>query len=367
MLVCVVIGGIVAAWYYSSAPSKKQYYFGLAMVDHSNAWEALMADGFFWWCEDHGVRAVMMDAKHTLSLQAEQIRSMVDMGIDALIAFPADPKALNPTLDYVHEHGIPVITTPFIADDPSVLMWVAVSFIEQGEMSANCIIDFLKEKYGEPKGVVLELRGLTGETAAEQRHSGFVEVMKNYPKVEILTYDTQWMTEKAADITMTVVPTRPDIDAVYCANLAIVDGFLAGMKAIAKDPEPYYVVGLDAGPDVLQAVREGTVDVCVEQVSPAWYAAIACEYLYAYLEKGKAALPNVGAVITADDLKITGKPRYGVDIWAYPTWSPATIVDTHDEIGTDNHILHFKPKNVLITKENVDNPAWWGNMKLPGW
>ena len=370
-VICVLIASIVGAWYYARPQVTETHYFGLAMVDHSNAWESLLADGFFWWCEDHGVKAVMMDARHTIDLQAVQIHSLVDMGIDGLIAFPADPKALNSEFDYCKQHNVAVVCTPFIADHPSTLMWVAVSFVEQGQLSANQTLNFLEKKYGSPKGVVLELRGKTGETAAEQRHNGFIDVMKNYPDIEVLTKDTEWMTEKAADITSKEILARPDIDAVYCANLAIVDGFLAGMKTIDKDPTPYFVVGLDAGPSVLQGVRDNTVDVCVEQVSPAWYAAICCEYLLSYLEKGSAALPKVGDVVTVEDLNTTGlltdQPRYGVDIWAYPTWSPATIMDTHAEGLADNNILHFKMSNVIITKDNVDNPAWWGNMKLPGW
>lgn len=368
VIIVVVIASTVAAWQLTRPPATTEtYYFGLAIHDQTNAWEALMADGFLWYCQDHGIKAVMLDARHTIDLQAQQIHSLVDMGVDALLVCPVDQRALNPSLDYAKEHNVPVMTTPYLADSPVPLMWVAASFYEQGQIAANYTVNFLKQKYGEAKGVAFELRGLTGETAAEQRHNGFIDVLKDYPDIEVLTQDTQWMTEVATTQTEQVMQTRSDIDTVYCANLAIVDGFVAGMKALNKDPEPYYVIGLDAGPNVLKDIRDNIVDICIEQGSPAFYSGIICQYLLGYLQHGESALPKYGGVVTLADMTITGTSHYGVDIWAYPTWPPATITNTHDEVGTENNQRHFKQSNAIITKDNVDDPAWWGNMKLPGW
>jgi ABC-type sugar transport system substrate-binding protein len=369
MFALVVLSGAVvgAVVYYMFRPPGEEevYYLGHASHGLGNAWEAIYADGFAWYCEEHGYKMVFTDARYDSTLQAEQVRRLVDMGVDGLFMAPCNEKALNPTIEYAHDHGVPIITSPYLADSPYPVMTLATSFSEQGEIAAEHIVTYLEEEYGEPRGKVLNLRGITGTTAGDQRSDGFTDFLDDYPEIEVLTYDTEWSTTKAKTITEEVIPTG-DIDAIYNANLAISDGNLAGLKALGKDPKDYYIVSLDAGPAVLDGVRAGEIDLCVGQ-PPQWYGVIAAEYLVRYLERGEEALPEVGDIVTAEDLDIQMKQRYGKDIYGTPVWAPAEVVDTYDYYGTEYHQKYLKIPNLIITEDNVDDPTIWGNLELPGW
>ena len=50
-----------------------------------------------------------------------------------------------------------------------------------GKQSGEATVEFLKAKYGAPKGKVLEITGNLAQNVAQLRGGGFNDVMKQYP------------------------------------------------------------------------------------------------------------------------------------------------------------------------------------------
>ncbi len=52
---------------------------------------------------------------------------------------------------------------------------------------------------------------------------------------------------------------------------------------------------------------------------------------------------------------MSGTEHYGVDPWEYPIWAPATVESVRGH-------LWFKTQGHVFGPDDVDNPAFYGNM-----
>jgi ribose transport system substrate-binding protein len=106
------------------------------------------------------------------------------------------------------------------------------------------------------EGIMVMTQGALGHTGAQGRARGFWNIVKKYPKVEVVdTTSADWDVTKVASIWETLLTKFPKIDAAYFHNddmaLAAYDVMKTHGRTNIK------IGGCDAMPPALQAVSDG--------------------------------------------------------------------------------------------------------------
>jgi ABC-type sugar transport system substrate-binding protein len=289
--------------------------------------------------QNHGWGVTPTNANFDAATQANQIDYFISLGVDAITVVPVDSQAICSSVKKAKDAGIPFFTIDRAPIGCQIDMTVQSDNYMAGKQSAEEMVKLLTEKYGEPKGVVLELQGDLGQNVAQLRGGGFNDVMKEYPNIQVISKPTEWKAEKFSQATLDVVAAEP-VDGIYmhsdCVGTKVVMAALEQLgKKVARGEDGHiFVTGVDGCGDALQSIRDGFTDQASSQPVPDFGVVIAD-----YIAKVLNGEPiEEGTVEKADAL-----------------WSPAVIVKT--DTG-----MMMNLATTSVTPENADDARLWGNI-----
>lgn len=279
------------------------------------------------------------DAERDAANQLNQIDSLIARGVAALVIVPVDSAALTVAVEKANRHNIPVITIDRKTSGGKLLLTVQSDNYMAGKQAAVRMVQLLKQKYGSPKGLVLELQGSLGTDVAQLRGSGFNEVLKQYSEIKVISKPTDWDPDKGAMTVADILTVHPELDGIYWHSDAIGAGVVPALERLHRlkptgDREHIILVGIDGMRFMLTYIREKKVDATMSQN---------------LLDLGQVALRILG-----EHFKGTPVPTSGAVEQRGASWSPANVrvVDTGPLIN-----LATTPVDV----SNVDDPLLWGN------
>lgn len=257
------------------------------------------------------------------------IDSLVTQGAGALVIAPQDTGAIGPKLDELAGKNIPVVSVDTRPDAGKIYMVVRADNRAYGQKAC----EFLGEKLG-GKGKVIEFQGALSSINGRDRSEAFKQCMtQKYPGITVFEEPTEWEGSKAQSALETRLSTDPDIKGVYMqAGGVFLDPTLQVLKqrnliVPPTDPKHIFIVSNDGIPQEFAAIRAGQIDATVSQPAD----------LYAQygLYWAKQALAGV-------------TPKAG------PSDHGSTIVQLPN--GFEDQL-----PAPLVTKDNVDDKALWGN------
>jgi ribose transport system substrate-binding protein len=114
------------------------------------------------------------------SVQIQQMRQLVDRGVDALIICCSNPTALNATVKYAYDKGVPTfsmvgyVTSPYAVNS-------STNFVVAGERQGEWLGNELKGK-----GNVLVVEGIPGTSTSDSIDRGIKMGLKKFPKIKIV-------------------------------------------------------------------------------------------------------------------------------------------------------------------------------------
>lgn len=292
------------------------------LVDHSEA---------------KGWEVVTTNADFDAEAQANQMDDFISMGVNAIVTVPVDSQAICSSVAKAKEAGIAFYTIDRAPIGCAVDMTVQSDNYLAGKQSAEAIVAFLTEKYGEAKGTVLELQGDLGQNVAQLRGGGFNDYMADYPNVEVISKPTEWDAAKFSSATLDVAGST-DVDAIYMHSDSVgTTVVLAALEQLGKkfargEEGHVFLAGVDGSPDAMQAIRDGWSDQASSQ-----------------------PIPDFGIIADWIEKKLAGEePVEGEVIQEGALWSPATIVMT--DTGYQLNLA-----TTSVTPDNADSAALWGN------
>ena len=117
-----------------------------------------------------------------------------------------------------------------------------------------------------PKGGKVMIMSVDpGISTTDARAKGFQDAVKADPKYQYL--GLQYAHDDpatAANLMSAALQKDPDIVGVFAANLFAAEGTATGVKQAGKSGK-VKIVGFDAGPDQVKALKDGTVQALVAQ------------------------------------------------------------------------------------------------------
>lgn len=288
-----------------------------------------------------GWKLTTTDAERDSAKQVNQIDALLAKGVNALVIVPVSSAALTVAVKKANKFNIPVITIDRKTTGGKLLLTVQSDNYLAGKQAGERMVKLLKGKYGEPKGVVLELQGSLGTNVAQLRGGGFNDVMKQYPKIRVISKPTDWSPDKGAMTTADILTVHPKLDGIYWHSDCIGAGVVPALERLKRlkptgDPAHIFLVGIDGTRVMLSYIRENKVDATMSQN---------------LLDLGDVALGLLN-----DHFQGKAIPDSGVVEKAGAAWSPAKVerVDTGPLID-----LATMP----VDRSNVDDPRLWGNFQ----
>ncbi|MET1159611.1 MAG: substrate-binding domain-containing protein [Thermoprotei archaeon] len=210
------------------------------------------------------------DAKDDPSLQVSQIETAIGEGISAIVVNPVHMEAIQPALQKAKEAGIPVVTTDRDVADPSLrVVFIGTDNVKGAEEAAKALIKALEESGKPTPWKVVILNGIPGTTAAEDRKKGFHNILDEYVaqgKVQIVAEEVANFRRDEALQKMEAILAAQKVDAVIAANDEMALGAIQAIESAGLKPgQDVIVVGYDAIPDAVQAIKEGKMYATIAQ------------------------------------------------------------------------------------------------------
>lgn len=282
-----------------------------------------------------GYDVVTLNADNKTDLQQSQMNDTILLKPAAIVLAAVDFNALKPSIEKARAAGIPVMQFDRqITSTPSDFTSVAGT-VEIGHIAGDEIQRLLKEKKGAVKGKVLQVLGDPADPYTLDIQKGFEEKMKAFPDVQIISLPAMaWEASNAGTIVADQLVANPDIDLIFvhAAHLAV--AAVASLEAKGKKPGDVMLVSSNGAPVGLDLIRKGWENVEVEQPLYAQAAAIAM-----FADK----------VVNKQEIKPGTYKVLGLDgVVTMESWGP-----------------NIKIPGAAITKDNVDEPRFWGNLKAP--
>ncbi|MGQ9473046.1 MAG: substrate-binding domain-containing protein [Candidatus Caldatribacteriaceae bacterium] len=256
-----------------------------------------------------GITVVSLEAENNVSKQISIIEDMIVKGVNGVLLVPIEVEAVIPAVEALNKANIPVVTVDRRIKEGApvqVLCHVGADNTEGGRNAARYIVEKLTEKYGEPKGTVIELTGTPGAGPAIDRSGGFNEIIKQYPNITVKSQTANFRRDDGMKVMEDFIMSTPQIDAVFGANDEMILGAIQALQASGKfKVEDVITVGFDALPEALKLIEEGILDATIEQF-PGKQASTAFEILVKFLKEKVSPESSVlliePKVITKDNL-----------------------------------------------------------------
>lgn len=310
----------------------KVYYMVPTLLDEFQTGSVSALEMFL---KQVGYEMTTLNADNKTDLQQSQMNDVIALKPAAIILAAVDFNALKPSIEKAMAAGIPVIEFDRqITSTPSAFTSVAGT-VEIGHVAAGEVERLLKEKNGAVKGKVLQVLGDPGDPYTLDIQKGFEEKMAAFPDVTIISKPAmQWEASNAGTIVADQMLANPDIDLIFnhAAHLSV--AAVASLESAGKQPGDVYMLSSNGAPVGLDLIRKGWMQVEVEQPLYAQAAAVAM-----FMDK----------VVAKEEIKPGEYDVLGLK---------STV--TMEEWGPN-----IKIPGAAITKDNVDNPAFWGNMQPP--
>ncbi|MCC3305215.1 substrate-binding domain-containing protein [Sneathiella sp. HT1-7] len=161
---------------------------------------------------DEITEVLVTDAAFNPTKQVADIEDLISKGVDLILYWPVDDKAIEGALKKAKDKGIPTINTGGgFVDSPSVTASVFIDQWNLGEMVARRLFQDMGGK-----GKIFAMLPIAGTTAAVDQLAALEAVMKEYPGIELLSAEYgDWNRAKAKQITENLLQKYPEIDGVF--------------------------------------------------------------------------------------------------------------------------------------------------------
>lgn len=264
----------------------RQYSVGLLLSSLYNPLYVSLQNGAIEAASRLDVEILVREAGNSAEQQDQQIQELLQLGVDALVVNPVDSAALSGAVKRARNAGVPVITVERRINSRGVVSHVSSDNVSGGEMAAV----YLSERLGQ-EGDVVELVGIPGTSAAQDRGSGFNRIMDGYPEVTIVAREVANFERRQAErIFAQMLQEHTGIDGVFAHN----DEMILGAIDAAEDAgaaQDMIFVGFDAVGDAVTAVEEGRLAATIAQ-QPTEMGRLALEVAVQHL-RGETVAENV--------------------------------------------------------------------------
>ena len=241
---------------------------GFAQIGHEAGWRDAETADIQWYAarRTDTIELHFADAQGQQENQIKAIRNFIDMGVDVIAFPPLVETGWEEVLSECKKAEIPVILVDRGVDESTdkdlYTTMIASDHVWAGEQAAIVMQDLLGGS-----GVVVELEGTVGASAAVQRKQGFDDYMAaNCPGIEIAASQSGDFTmDMGKEVMTSFLATYEQIDGVFCHNDEMALGAIEAIKEAGLKPgEDIKIVSVDGVKSAFEAMLNGELNCTVE-------------------------------------------------------------------------------------------------------
>lgn len=250
----------------SSAAQAGQLKIGYSCNNFNDLFQLYIVEAAKKAAADHNVNLEVMDAQEDVIRQQDQVSTMVQSGVDALVVIPVDTSAVAGLEAAAKSIGVPLIyinRNPYPSGNiPENVYFIGADSILEGETQMS----YIGEKLG-GKGNIVILMGLLSNEASLNRTQGVHNIIADkYPDIKVLAEETgNWQKDQGMSLMENWITAYGDqINAVASNNDEMVLGAVNALEAAGIN-DKVITIGVDATVDALQAIIAGRQNATVLQ------------------------------------------------------------------------------------------------------
>ncbi len=234
-----------------------QFLIGVSLANLTEPWRINMSEEIKSQASHYpNLRVVFTDAADSSSRQIQDVRKLLDCGIDLLIISPNDAEALTPIIAEAYKR-IPVILLDRSVVGYDYTLYIGPDNRLIGKQAGQYVTDLLGGKGGK----VVEIMGRSGSPPVLDRRLGFQEAIAPHKSIRIVaSINADWLRDKAEDELTAWLAKNGPVDVIFAQNDAMADG--AHRAAVKLGLNGIRVVGIDGLPGPgggIDLVRSGAL------------------------------------------------------------------------------------------------------------
>jgi len=237
---------------------------GYAQLGAESEWRVANTISIKETAEQLGVELRFLDAQQKQENQIEAVRKFIIQKVDVIGISPIVETGWDEVFREAKDAGIPIILVDRRAVVPEDLYvtYLGSDFLEEGRNAARVLA-----KLVDGEANIVELVGTIGSAPANDRYTGFREILKNYPQMKIIDSQSGDFTLARGKEVMAAFLQKygKKITAVYAHNDDMAIGAIKAIEDFGLKPgKDIKIVSVDAARGAFEAMIAGKLNATVE-------------------------------------------------------------------------------------------------------
>lgn len=290
---------------YSRNQKRNSHLIGMSYMTMNNEFYKIVSEEISARVEAEGDRVVLRDPALDADRQIEQIKEMMDLGIDVLVVTPVDLESLSDVLGQAKEQGIRIIVVDTNLSDDTL----ADCTITSDNYDAGVIVGryFLTQC----EGTKLLVMAHTTTKSGQDRVQGFLDTVSGKEGIEVVAQiECEGQLEIAMPRLQEAIDAGVSFDNIFCLNDLAAVGVVAALEE-NQMLDNVGVYGVDGSPDAKALIEEGMMDATAAQF-PTEIGSRAADAIYRLLD-GKSVEKNI--LVPVKLVTRQNVEEFGIDRW----------------------------------------------------
>jgi ribose transport system substrate-binding protein len=195
--------------------------------------------------------------------QISVVENFTGRRVDGMVLAPLDDRALIAPAETAISAGIPVVIIDSALKSDRPISYISTDNFKGGELGAKQLAKILNGR-----GNVILLRYQVGSASTEEREAGFLNEIKKYPDIKLISSDQySGATRDSAYQAAQNLLNRygKEVDGIFAPCEPVAIGVMLALKDIGKAGGAVKLVGFDTGTQSVEGLIRGDVQGLVVQ------------------------------------------------------------------------------------------------------
>jgi ribose transport system substrate-binding protein len=212
--------------------------------------------------EKYGAKVEMLgpSVPTDIATQVNIVNDQITRGVSAILLTAGDAKALASVTERAKKEGIPLITIDSGVTSDAPLSYIATDNVNAAKIAAEKLAELMDNK-----GEVVLMSFVAGSQTASEREKGFILGIKEFSDIDLV--GTQYSladASRAMNIMDNMLTAYPNLRGVFTGEEKTGAGVARQLELSGKAKD-IKVVAFDASEQLIQALKNGTVDALIVQ------------------------------------------------------------------------------------------------------
>jgi ribose transport system substrate-binding protein len=195
--------------------------------------------------------------------QIQVVENFVNRKVDGIVLAPLDSTALVAPVESAANLKVPVVVIDSGLKTDRIVSYISTDNYKGGQLAAERLAELMNKK-----GKAILLRYAVGSASTEEREAGFLDGLKKYPDIKVISSDQRaGATRDLAYQVSQNLLTRfgREVEGIFVPNESSTVGMLMALRDIKKAGGAVKLVGFDAGTQLIDAMKKGDIQGLVVQ------------------------------------------------------------------------------------------------------